>query len=172
MNFQGFAAAGTQVTIPPAFQCRSGFVNLFRFIQAPAPGSVIGTIRTQAGNEIPLIQTQPTPLGGTSLSSVDGRFATLCGPFVRVGQQFALDVRIVNPGAPSPTGTPLPVNIRQLLNLLLLLLLFGGRGINLRGINLSSINMSQLLSTPQAQQLLGQAGLTSQEVLTALATLP
>lgn|GEM_PF-3407046 len=171
MNFQGFAAAGTQLTIPPSFQCRSGFVNLFRFIQAPRPGSVIGTIRTQAGNEIPLIQTQPTPLGGTSLASVDGRFATLCGPFVRVSGQLALDVRIVNPGAPSPTGTPLPVNIREILILLLLLLLFGGRGVNLRSLNLQGLNIGQILGTTQAQQLLSQAGLTSQEVLTAISSL-
>lgn len=170
MNFQGFAAAGTQLTIPPSFQCRSGFVSLFQFFQAPPPGSIIGVIRTQIGNEIPLIQTQPTPLGGTPLSSVNGRFATLCGPFLRVGGQFALDVRIVNPGAPSPTGTPLPVTIRELL-ILLLLLLFGGRGINLRSISLSSIDMAQLLSTPQAQQLLSQAGLTGQDVLTVLSSL-
>lgn len=169
MNFQGLGTQ--QLTINPAFQCRSGFVNLFRFIQQPAPGSIIGTITTQAGNQIPLVQTQPTPLGGTPLSSVDNRFATLCGVFVRVQNQTALDVRIVNPGAPSPTGTPVIVNTRELLILLLLLLLFGNRGVNLQGINLNALDINQLVSTPQAQAVLSQAGLTSQAVVSALATL-
>ncbi|MDF2630833.1 MAG: hypothetical protein K0R39_4664 [Symbiobacteriaceae bacterium] len=169
MNFQGLTT--TQLTINPQFQCRSGFVNLFRFIQAPPPGSVIGQILTQAGNQIPLVQTQQTPLGGTSLSSVDNRFATLCGVFVRVGGQIALDVRIVNPGAPSPTGTPVPVNVRELLILLLLLLLFGNRGVSIQGINLSTLDINQLLSTPQATALLSQAGLTTQTVINTLAAL-
>lgn len=166
VNFQGLGT--TQLTIPPSFQCRSGFVNLFQFFQAPPPGSIIGTITTRAGNQIPLIQTQPTPPGGTSLSAVDGRFATLCGPFVRVQGQFALDVRIVNPGAPSPTGTPQPVSVRELLILLILLLLFGGQGGGLQGINLQNIDLGALLASQQAQSLLGQAGLTGQDVLNVL----
>jgi hypothetical protein len=169
VNFQGLDTQ--QLTISPQLQCRSGFVNLFRFIQAPPPGSIIGTLTTTNGNQIFLVQTQPTPLGGTPLSSVDNRFATLCGVFVRVQNQIALDVRIVNPGAPSPTGTPVIVNARELLILLLLLLLFGNRGVNLQGINLGALDINQLVSTPQAQALLSQAGLTSQAVVSALATL-
>ena len=96
VNFQSFFNTG--LTIRPSFQCRSGFVTLFRFIVAPAPGSVIGTLTTRIGNQIPLVQTRQTPPGGTPLSAVDGQFATLCGPFVRARDQFALDVRIVNPG--------------------------------------------------------------------------
>lgn len=126
MNFGSFDTT-TQLTIPPSFQCRSGRVTLFRFIQPPPPGSIIGTISDRRGFETPLVQTQPTPLGGTPLSSVDGRRATVCGPLVQVMGQTAIDVRIVNPGAPSPTGTPQPDNLRELL-ILLLLRLLGGRG--------------------------------------------
>lgn len=167
MNFQG--VGGAQL-IPRNFQCRSGLVNLFRFIQAPPPGSIIGTVTTRTGEQIPLVQTQPTPLGGISLASVDGQVANLCGVFVRVSGQTALDVRVVNPGVPSPTGTPTPVNLRELLILLLLLLLFGGQGVNLRSVNLRNIDLNQLLASPQAQAVLGQAGISPQDVATALST--
>lgn len=101
-------------------QCVSGTVTVFNFIVQPAPGTVIGQIQPTVGAAIPLIQTQPTPLGGTSLASVSGRFATVCGRFTTVGGRTVLDVVVVNPGAPSPTGTPIP---NQFLNLLLILLL-------------------------------------------------
>lgn len=154
-----------QLTISLSLQCRSGFVNLFRFIQAPPPGSIIGTLTTTNGNQILLVQTQPTPIGGTSLASVDNQFATLCGPFVRVQNQTALDVRIVNPGAPVIVGA------RELLMLLLLLLLFGNRGVALQGINLNALDINRLIFTPQAQALFSQAGLTSQAVASAFASL-
>jgi hypothetical protein len=108
-------------------QCVSGFVNLFRFIVAPPPGSIIGTITPLFGQPISLIQTQPTPPGGIPLSSVDGQFATLCGVFTRRMNQTVLDVRLVNPSTPVPTPTPTPFP-NQLLLLLLLLLLLQGQG--------------------------------------------
>lgn len=115
------------LTIPPSFRCFSGTVTLFRFIQAPPPGSVIGTLTTMQGQQIPLVATQ----GGGALAEVEGRPATtVCGPIVTAGGQQAVDVRIINPGAPSPTS-PLPpvnvnVNLNQLLTLLMLLVLQGG----------------------------------------------
>jgi hypothetical protein len=106
-------------------QCVSGVVTLFQFIQPPAPGSIIGQIQTLFGATIPLIQTQPTPPGGTPLSSVDRQFATLCGVLTTRGNQFVLDVRVVIPSRPVPT--PFPFDNRLLL--LLLLSLLGGRGL-------------------------------------------
>ncbi len=149
-----------------ALQCISGFVTLFRFISPPPPGAIIGQLSIISGQTIPLMQTQPTPLGGIPLSAVDGQFATLCGIFVRVGGQTALDVRVVNPGAPSPTGTPPPFDTRLLLLLLLLLLLTGRLGLpggtaglgSLFGLSggagLSSL-LSNLLNQPGLQSLLG-----------------
>ena len=93
-----------------AMQCVTGFVYLYRFITAPTPGSVVGQITPIYGAAIPLIQTQLTPLGGTPLSSADGSYATVCGPYSTVVGQLVLDVRVVNPGAPSPSGTPFPYN--------------------------------------------------------------
>jgi hypothetical protein len=151
-------------------QCLAGVVTLFRFIQPPAPGSVIGTLRTTFGT-FNLIQTQPTPLGGTPLSAVDGQFATVCGVLVNVGGQLALDVRLVNPGAPSPTPTPFPFDTRTLILLLLMLLLLSGRGINLSSITslltqpggvtslLSQPFVQSLLSQPTVQSLLSQPNL-------------
>jgi len=148
-------------------QCVSGTVNLFRFIQPPPPGSIIGRVNPVFGASIPLIQTQPTPLGGIPLSSVDGQFATLCGVFVRVGNQTVLDVRVVNPGAPSPTGTPLPFDNRLLL-LLLLLLLLSGR-IGLPG---GTAGLSNLLSSTGLGSLLGKGGLTGTSGLGSILGLP
>lgn len=89
-----------------ALQCFLGRVGLFRFIMAPPPGSVIGQLNVLGGAELPLVQTQPTPPGGTSLASVDGQFARVCGVLTPRQGGVVLDVRLVNPGAPSPTGTP------------------------------------------------------------------
>ncbi len=137
-------------------QCVSGFVTLFRFIQPPRPGEVIGTIRTIGGAVINLIQTVPT---SPSLASVDGQFATLCGRFVAVAGRSALDVTLVIPsGVPVPT--PFPIN-NQLLLLLLILLLSGGLGTaGLTGAGLSAalsqlgvsgnVNLSTLLSQAAA----------------------
>lgn len=155
-------------------QCVTGFVNLFQFISPPRPGTIIGQVSTISGGTIPLIQTQPTPLGGIPLSSVDGQFATLCGTFVRVGQQTALDVRIVNPGAPSPTGTPQPIDTRLLILLLLILLLLTGRaglpggtaGLGgLLGLS-GNTSLSSLLSLPGLQSLLGSG--TGSDILSTL----
>lgn len=144
--------------------CVSGRVTLFRFIQAPPPGAVIGQITTVGQGQIPLVQTQPL-LGGIPLSSVDGQFATVCGTLVRAGGQVALDVRVVNPGAPSPTGTPgQPLDLR-----LLLLLLLGGGGLGqfgkggllsgvsaagLQHLNVGLQGLTGLLGLPGAQRLL------------------
>jgi len=147
----------TGLTIPPQFRCVSGVVTLFRFIQAPPPGSIIGQIQPTFGSPVPVAQTQQTPLGGTSLASVDGRFATVCGLPIRVGGQNALDVRIVNPGAPSPTGTPVPLDDRLLL-FLILLLLSRTLGINLGGLTLGSL---QGLGTVNLSGLLGPGGVQS-----------
>ncbi|MHB9146558.1 MAG: hypothetical protein ACYC5Y_14665 [Symbiobacteriia bacterium] len=95
-----------------AMQCVTGFVYLYRFFATPAPGSVIGQITTSFGAAVPLIQTEANPLGGISLSAVDGSYATVCGLPSTVGGQYVLDVRVVNPGAPSPTGTPFPYDKR------------------------------------------------------------
>lgn len=103
-------------------QCISGVVSLFRFIAPPSPGSIIGNLQLQSGAVIPLIQSGPTAIGGPTLSSVDGQSATLCGSFVRSGNQTVFDVRVVIPGA-----LPLPAVDSQLLLLLLLLLLLSGR---------------------------------------------
>ncbi|MGE5592045.1 MAG: hypothetical protein ACM3ZA_15730 [Bacillota bacterium] len=102
-----------------ALPCVTGFVNLFRFIVAPAPGSIIGEVKPLGGAPIPIVQTTQTPLGGISLASVDRQLATLCGVLTIAGGQLALNVLLVNPGAASPTGTPLS------LNALLLALLLG-----------------------------------------------
>ena len=96
--------------------CVSGQVRLFQFFTTPTPGSVIGQLTTFTGQTIPLVQTGVTPLGGIALSSVNNQFATLCGVFTQRGGQTVFDVRVVNPGAPSPTGTP--INIQQLIQLL------------------------------------------------------
>lgn len=162
------------ITGTTALQCVSGFVNLFRFITTPPPGGVIGQLSTVSGQSIPLIQTQPTPLGGIPLSSVDGQFATLCGIFVRVGGQTALDVRVVNPGAPSPTGTPVPFDNRLLILLLLILLLTGRLGGGTAGLTSllglpGGAGLSNLLSLPGLQGLQGLLGSgTGSDALTAL----
>jgi hypothetical protein len=154
-----FPTTPVGLTLPPGLQCVTGVVSLFRFIVAPQPGSVIGTITTTDGRRINLIQTQPTPLGGTSLASVEGRTSTVCGVFVTTtGGQTALDVRVVNPGAPSPTGTPMNIDLRTLLALLLVLLLLGGaQGLsNLGTLLAQQTNLTSLLSQPQVQSLLSQ----------------
>lgn len=113
-------------------QCVTGLVNLFRFIVAPTPGSIIGEVTPLGGAAIPIVQTTQTPLGGISLASVDRQFATLCGVLTIAGGQIALNVLLVNPGAPSPTGTPFG------LNALLLALLLGlpvGAGVGLGGLS-------------------------------------
>jgi hypothetical protein len=162
----------TGLTIPPDLRCFSGVVTLFRFVQAPPPGSVIGSLRVSNGRSLPLVQTSPTPLGGTSLASVDGRTATLCGRFVQTSDgRTALDVVVVNPGAPSPTGTPGSISVRTLLILLLLALLTDRRGARLGNRNQSNAEIGRLLSTPAAQSILGQLGIGPQDVLNALSTL-
>jgi hypothetical protein len=90
-------------TVP--IQCAFGRVNLFRFIQAPQPGSVVGTITPAiGGNAISLVQTQATSLGGVPLATVDGQFATVCGAM----RGAALDVLLVLPfsGAGASFGLP------------------------------------------------------------------
>lgn len=82
----------------PNFVCLTGRVNLFQFIQAPSPGSVIGELSVAFGGSIPLIQTRPTPFGGLSLAAVDRQFATVCGNLTFVGGQVVLDVRFVSAG--------------------------------------------------------------------------
>lgn len=101
-------------------QCVSGTVTLFRFIQPPPPGSIIGQIQPLFGSPISLIQTQP--IVGTQLSAVDGQFAQVCGRFVSRFGQTVLDVTFVNPVV---APLPFPVDQRLLLLLLLLLLLRG-----------------------------------------------
>lgn len=137
MNLQGFPPATTSFG---GLQCVTGTVNLFQFIQPPAPGSIIGTITPWFGTPISLIQTQQTPLGGIPLSSVNGRVATVCGVFTQRGNQTVLDVRAVNPGAPSPTGTPFPFD-----NRLLLLGLLGN-------LNLSGADLTNLVQSLTGQQ--------------------
>ncbi|HYG57009.1 MAG TPA: hypothetical protein VD902_02930 [Symbiobacteriaceae bacterium] len=90
----------TGLTISRDFRCVSGVVNLFIFITAPPPGSVIATIDVM-GTQIPLVQTQPAPAGTATLPDVNRQFATVCGPVVNVNGMLAIDVRIVN-----PTGLP------------------------------------------------------------------
>lgn len=127
------------LTLPPNFRCFSGTVGLFKFFQAPPPGSVIATLTTLQGLEIPLVQTRPAT--NPSLPEVDGLFVTVCGPIVTAGGQQAVDVRIINPGAPTPAGPPAPVNVnvnlRELLTLLMVLVLQGG--INLGQTGLTSL---------------------------------
>lgn len=124
-----FQPFGTTTTSFGGLTCISGQVRLFRFFTVPRAGEVIGNITPFFGSPIPIIQTQPTPLGGISLSSVDGQIAVLCGQFVQRGGQVVFDVRVVNPGFPSPTGTPGTQINPQLLLLLLFLSLLGGFGI-------------------------------------------
>lgn len=102
----------------PNFVCVTGVVNLFRFIQPPAPGSVIGSLTTPGGGTLPLVQSQPALTGGTTLSAVDGQFATLCGNLTQAQGQLALDVRFVSSGF-----SPLTPGVDPLT--LSLLLLFG-----------------------------------------------
>lgn len=85
------------------FVCLFGSVTLFQFIQAPPPGSVIGTLTTLSGRSIPLVQTSPTT-GGVTLASVDRQLAIVCGNLTAVQGQIALDVRFVSPGFPSGFG--------------------------------------------------------------------
>lgn len=82
------------------FVCLTGTVNLFRFIAPPPPGSVIGNLSTSSG-AVPLVQTTPLT-GGPTLSSVDQHVATLCGNLTLAGNQLALDVKVVIPGAGAP----------------------------------------------------------------------
>lgn len=114
-------------------QCVTGLVNLFRFIVAPTPGSIIGEVTPLGGTAIPIVQTTQTPLGGTPLASVDRQFATLCGVLTIAGGQIALNVLLVNPGAPSPTGTPFGLNA-LLLALLLGLPVGAGAGLGAGGL--------------------------------------
>ncbi len=86
---------------------------------------MIGQITPLLGSPIPIVQSSPTPLGGIPLSAADGRFATLCGRLTTRGNQVVLDVTLVNPGAPSPTGTPGLFDLNALLLLLSLLGQFG-----------------------------------------------
>ncbi len=80
-------------------QCLFGLVNLFRFIQPPAPGTIIGELRTRFGS-IPLIQT--LFFGGVPLSRVDGQFAILCGFFTFRQNRLVFDVLFVIPLQPTP----------------------------------------------------------------------
>jgi hypothetical protein len=161
----------TVTTTTGGLQCVTGVVRLFG-ITTPTTTSVIGQVQQLQGGVIPLIRTQPTPIGGTSLESVNGQFAQVCGVFVRVGGQVVLDVRLVNPGFPSPTGTP--TNINQLLLLLLILIILSQSGIGLGGLagltGLSTTQLGQLtplltslqssgLNINQLIGLLGQTGL-------------
>lgn len=78
-------------------QCLFGRVNLFRFLQPPAPGSVIGELTLPAGLSVPLVETAPVPFGGPTLSAVDGQCAAVCGVVRLVEGRPVLDVRAVSP---------------------------------------------------------------------------
>jgi hypothetical protein len=69
--------------------CITGRVNLFTFIQAPSPGSVLGTVTTTSGQQFNLVQTSPT---ATPLSQADNQFVTLCGRFRQIGGRLVFDV--------------------------------------------------------------------------------
>jgi hypothetical protein len=154
----------TVTTIKGGLQCVTGFVRLSGGYLTQTTTTVIGQVQPVQGRPIPLIRTQPTPIGGISLESVNGQFAKLCGVLVRVGGQMVLDVRVVDPGFPSPTGTP--INFSHLLLLLILILLSRG-GTGLTGLNreqlgqltplLSSLQSSGL-DVNQLMGLLGQSG--------------
>lgn len=110
-------------------QCVTGFVNLFRFIQAPAPGSIIGAVRTLSGGSIPLVQTRQIPLGGTPLAAVDRTFATLCGTLTVSGGQIAPDVMLASPVAATGTSGIPSANLQSILLALLLGLPVGSSGV-------------------------------------------
>lgn len=149
-------------------QCISGFVNLFRFITQPSPGTVIGQLQTTTGGTIPLIQTSAS---SPSLASVDGQFATLCGRFVASANRTVFDVRVV---IPSAQPQPQPVNTQLLLLLLILLLLSSRSGVG----SLQSASISNLLNQlgagglqgAQLSSLLGQLGLSGQNANLATLT--
>lgn len=79
------------------FVCLTGVPILFRFIRAPEPGSVIGSLITLFGGSIQLVQTQPALTSGPSLAAVENNVVTLCGNLRQVGGQLVLDVRSVIP---------------------------------------------------------------------------
>ena len=127
--------------------CVTGVVNLRFFGGIPGiigGDPIVATVTTFTGQVIPLIQTVPTPPGGTTLASVNGQVATVCGVLTTVRGQVVLDVRLVNPFFPIPT----PFNINPLL-LLLLLILSGRFGGTLAGINPTTV-----------QNLLAQSGIS------------
>lgn len=84
-------------------QCLFGFVNLFTFIQAPVPGSVIGTLTTLGGQQINLVQSRPGFFGGVPLGFANNQFAVLCG-FLRTTLPPTLDVFFVQPLFPFGLG--------------------------------------------------------------------
>lgn len=125
MNLSLSNLAGLGLGTQP-LRCFTGVVNIrfFGGIGGILPGGgITATLTTFNGQVIPLIQTVPTPPGGTTLASVNGQVATVCGVFTTFQGQVVLDVRIVNPGTP----TPPPINLNQILLLLLLFLILSGR---------------------------------------------
>ncbi|MGE5672617.1 MAG: hypothetical protein ACM3XM_01845 [Mycobacterium leprae] len=155
MQLQGVSTTTTSLG---TLQCVSGVVNLFQFVVPPRPGSIIGQVTTTGGFTVLISQSQPTPPGGTTLASVDGRFATVCGRFTFQNGQRVLDVLLVNPGACPPCPVCPPQNNQLLLLLLLLLLQQPGL--------LSSTGLGPLFS-----QVLGQSGLSSSQLTGLLQSL-
>lgn len=103
-------------TDPGGLQCISGLVILDREQQL---GAITGRIFPRFGSPVRIRQVVGPAGGPVSLTTVDGRCATVCGNFVVENGRLVLNVRRVIPGRPAETAA--------LLVLVLLLLLLTTR---------------------------------------------
>lgn len=84
--------------------CISGLVTLD---PGQLIGAVTGLVRPLLSDPIRIRQVVGPAGGPVSLTTVNGRFATVCGAFVEEQGQVLLDVRQVIPGSPVAPVLPL-----------------------------------------------------------------